>query len=71
MTSFDISFIDDFWHVQKDGVSISMHSLRREAILARGRYSSETEGVAGCNHWPGQVRCGVCGMGYAPEERRT
>jgi hypothetical protein len=27
--------------------------------------------ASGCNHWPGQRRCAVCGMGYGPEERRT
>jgi hypothetical protein len=35
------------------------------ANLINARQSRE------CNHWPGQERCGVCGMGFAPNERRT
>jgi len=31
----------------------------------------QQENPAGCNHWPGQARCGVCGMGYKSTERRS
>jgi hypothetical protein len=26
---------------------------------------------ASCNHWPGQKRCMVCGMGLSETDRRT
>jgi hypothetical protein len=40
-------------------------------LLGRAQPQTASESQASCNHWPGQARCGVCGMGYRPEERRT
>lgn len=33
------------------------------ALNERIRKSESDKKLAGCNHWPGQKRCGVCGMG--------
>lgn len=36
-------------------------------------WRSEVDGEAEpmrCSHWPGQTRCGVCGAGLEPGEKR-
>lgn len=40
-----------------------MATLDRHAGRLMAALYKRARGLAGCNHWPGQKRCGVCGMG--------
>jgi hypothetical protein len=60
---------DSPWQANYETIKqVARNALSGEPVAVP---QTASESQASCNHWPGQARCGVCGMGYRPEERRT